>query len=106
MYIASINVSNNKESYNAIKGNLGTFEQLSSSTSPVADVGRVSLKEVASLITPKEDRVENTKLKRGLIRQKGGYIGRAVDFGMGIFTSLSLPESTAAHGLADKDQSI
>ena len=67
MYIASINVSSNEESCNIIKGNLGTFEQLYSSTSPVTDVGAVSLKDVASLITTKEDRVENTRLKKGFI---------------------------------------
>ena len=106
MYIASINISSNKESYNITKGNLGTFEKVSSSALPAVDVGAVSLKDVASLITTKEDRVENTRLKKGCIRQKGHYMGGAIDFETGILTSLSLPEPTAVHVLANKDQFI
>jgi hypothetical protein len=102
VYVASINVSSNKKSYDIIKGNLGTFKQVSSLTLPAADVGAVSLKDVASLITTKEDRAENTRMKKGFICQKGHYIGGAVDFETVILTSLSLSGSTAAHVLANK----
>jgi hypothetical protein len=68
VYITSINVSSNEERYNISKGNLGTFEQISSSTLPAADVEAVSLNDMASLITTKEDGVENTRSKKGFIR--------------------------------------
>jgi hypothetical protein len=102
VYVASINVSSNKESYNIIKGNLRTFDQAASLVSPTVDVGSVSLRDVASLITTKEDRVESKRLKKGFIRQKGHYIGGTVNFSTGKLTSLSMPQPTAAHVLANK----
>ena len=44
-------------------------------------------------------------MKKGFIRQKGHYIDGAVDFETGTLTSLLLPEPTAAHVLANKEQS-
>ena len=106
VYIASINVSSNKASYGIIKGNLGTFEQVAPPVPPAPADGAVSLTDMASLITTKEDRIENTRLAKGFIRQKGHYIGETVDFVIGELTSLVMPEPTAAHVLANKEQSI
>ena len=82
-----------------------SFEQVSSSTLPAAEVGAVSLKDMSSLITTKENRVKNTRVKKGFVHQKGNYIGGAVDFETGILTPLSLPEPTTAQVPANKEQS-
>ena len=104
--MANINVCSNKESYDTIKGNPGTFKQTSSLALPPTDVGAVLPKDVALLITTKEDRVENTRLRKGFIHQKGHYITGTVDFETGKLTSLSLPEPVVVHVLANTEQSI
>ena len=85
----------------SLRGDRGTFKQVSLSTLSAADVGAVSLKNTASLIMTKEYRVENMRF----ICQKGHYIGGAVDFKTGIIMSLSLPVPTVAHILANEKQS-
>ena len=73
IYVANINVFSNKESCDIIKGNLGTFARPFSLTMPPADVGAVLLKDVASFIATKEDRVEPKRLKKGFVCQKVHY---------------------------------
>ena len=94
-------MSSNKASYDIIKGNLGTFEQIAPPVPPAPAAGAVSLTDMASLITTKEDRIENTRLTKGFIRQKGHYIGDTVNFVTGELTSLAMSEPTSAHVLVN-----
>jgi hypothetical protein len=91
----------------ATKSSPETSELLNKSlVFPAPDVGTMSLRDVASLITTKEARAEDTRAKKGFICQKGHYIGGTLDFATGKLTSLSMPLPSTARVLENKEQPI
>jgi hypothetical protein len=104
--VYSINRTSNQDEYEAIKGNLGAFEDLGSPASNPASALPVTLADIGSVLTSKSDRIENTRLAKGYDRQRSHYIGGIVDFNAGKLTSVALPLPTAAHVKANKEQTL
>ena len=101
-----INHTSNQAKYKAIKGNLGAFEDLTSSTSKTNSLLPVTLADIGSVLTTKSDHIENTRLAKGFDRQRSHYIGGIVDFAKGTLTSVALPLPTVAHVTANKEQTL
>ena len=60
--------------------------------------------DVAKLMTTKDDRKENTRVKRGFFRLSGTFIPGNLDFKRGTIQSLVLPTPTNAHTIATKEE--
>jgi hypothetical protein len=102
----SINRTSNQAKSEAIKGNLGAFEDLASPTFNTNSSLPVTLADIGSVLTTKSDRIENTRLAKGYDRQRSHYIGGIVYFVKGTLTSVALPLPTAAHVTANKEQTL
>ena len=104
--VHSINHMSNQAKYEAIKGNLGAFEDLASPTSNTNSSLPVTLADIGSVLTTTSDRIENTRLTKGYDCQRSHYIGGILDFAKGTFTAIAQPLPTAAHVIANKEQTL
>jgi hypothetical protein len=66
--VFAINRTSNLTDYEAIKGNLGAFEDLASSLPQANSPLPVLLADIGSVLTSKADRIENTRLAKGYDR--------------------------------------
>ena len=82
------------------------FEDLASSISNTNCLLPVTLSAIGSVLTTESDHIDNTRLAKGYDRQRIHYIGGIVDFTKRTFTSVALPLPTAAHGTANKEQTL
>ena len=104
--VHSINRTSNQAKYKAIKGNLGAFEDLASSTSKTNSLLPVTLADIGSVLTTKSEPIENTRSTKGYDYQRNHYSGGIVDFATGTLTSVALSLPTAAHSTTNKEQTL
>ena len=104
--VHSINRTSNQAKYEAIKGNLGAFEDLASPTSNTNSSLPVTLPDTGSVLTTKSDHIENTRLAKGYDRQRSHCIGAIVDSAKETLISVALPLPTAAHTTGNKEQTL
>ena len=101
--VHSINRTSNQAKYEAIKGNLGVFEDLASPTTNTNSSLPVTLADLGPVLTTKLDHIENTRLAKDYDRQRSHNIGEIVDFAKGTLTSVALPLPTTAHITVNKE---
>ena len=63
----------NQAEYEAIKGNMGEFEDLAPSTSNTNSSLPITLADIGSVLTSKLDSIENTRLAKVYNRQRSHY---------------------------------
>ena len=110
VYVSDLNSTTSPDEYNEIGLNVGPFvvpvlpSQPAMATNLVGD--QISAEAFGKILSTKNDRKENTRIVKGLVKLKGASMRGVVNLKTGEIKSLVIPVLTKAHLLANKEATL